>query len=312
MALARTLSRMDAARNGGQGPGGRFEYGSAEFNDEHFLKDVQQARETCKIWRSTMPAAPGSELQADFDLLGAASCGAVARELIHAAVDAIESLLRLVDRGESNDPRYVVDGPGNYTLMRAALEAASQALWALESTKRRTRRLRALQLWREDVKNLSSFLGETKKVFTRVRRWDLESIGWEENVRLARPSPEEFQTKDGRDRPVKSSNILRTVQKHGTAIKNLDGSPTDFTWLAAWQICSGFAHGKAWARGIFTDREVIGAADGGSQQERSKPQLFTFLVLFQQTMTLLEAAMTRYAVLGELHRTERATHEDQN
>lgn len=308
MVLTRTLSRMDAASSGGQVPEGRFEFGSAEFNAVHFLKDLQQARETCKIWRSTMPAAPGSELQADFDLMGGASCGAVARELIHAAVDAIESLLRLVDRGESNDPRYVVDGPGNYTLMRAALEAASQALWALESNKRRTRRLRALQLWREDAKNLSSFLGETKKVFPRIRKWDWQSTDWEESVRVAGLQPEDFQTKDRRDRPVKSSNILRAVKKHSTVIKNQEGAPTDFTWLAAWQICRGFAHGKAWARGIFMDKEVIGDADSGSQHERSRPHLGTFLVLFQQTMTLVEAAMSRYTVLGELHRTERTTY----
>jgi hypothetical protein len=127
-----------------------------------------------------------------------------------------------------------------FTLARAAIEAGSTAVWLLLPTSRQQRVVRALRLYLVDAKDSNTIA---------------EQIG------LAVPRPLEERRLDIEAIAARASGGIRVRLDHvrtTAVVKAADeGGESRVGVLAAWRVCSGFAHARLWPTLSVLDREEL-------------------------------------------------------
>lgn len=142
---------------------------------------------------------------------------------------------------------------GGYSLLRNSLEYSAAALWIMQPESSRGRVERFLLHELADARFAGSFFKEliradypdhladftedltaTEKKIERVREYASSS-----GISL------KYDTKKGlRDKELPSmTTMLTEIEPYRRGF-----SSYDLTWLASWQLSSGFAHGKWWGR----------------------------------------------------------------
>ncbi len=110
-------------------------------------------------------AQPGSVLEQDDRALGNYSTSALVFDLLVTAAHVSKSLQQLIVVEAEECPSVSVPLHGPYALVRAHLEATSQALWLITPHSRNERIKRCLQYWCAEVKLLNGFQTEWSKSF---------------------------------------------------------------------------------------------------------------------------------------------------
>ncbi|MEU6641250.1 hypothetical protein ABZ863_01730 [Saccharomonospora sp. NPDC046836] len=158
-----------------------------------------------------------------------------------------------------------------FTLIRGSIETASLAVWLLAPSSRRERVLRRL---RYALKDISDEHTATKEL----------------GATPAKPKAE----RDKRVKDVASQAGITAKIKVPTSTEIVEeaGNRLDpeLNALAAWRICSGFAHGRTWATLGVLERELI------ASQEKTMVFRFT-----NDLDRVLWPALTAGAVVDEAY-----------
>lgn len=248
------------------------------------LEHDQEIATDLKYFRHVQP---GSVLEQDDRALGDYSLSALVFDLLTTAAQVSKSLQQLIVLETEEGPSVSAPLHGPYTLVRAHLEATSQALWLITPHSRNARIKRCLQYWCAEVKLLNGFQTEWSKSFftpNRIGYDDLRAIAAETGLPL-----DGFPTKQTWV-AVGSGDILNSLE-----FAHADPS---MTWLNAWQLCSGFAHSKQWASTIFNERPFTADEEGAASRVEASTSLPVLASVFSEAGLLLDEAARRYGQLS--------------
>ncbi|MDA2809889.1 hypothetical protein O4J56_04500 [Nocardiopsis sp. RSe5-2] len=215
----------------------------------------------------------GSSLRADDDKIpGGRTASQMALSLIAGGAANAQALQRLIVSG-------VVDNWSLWSIARTALESSAQAVWLLRGN-RDERVLRAARAWADDL--------------DKRHKWESKS-GWRvpEGGESGRQRRDKFlndAAHKGMD-PNKVGGRPKYTEALEEAAKRCGQDPDRV--VAAWQLASGFAHGKQWPylRGsdvTGTDRTREGTVHHVEFSEESFDPLASYIREF------LECAVTTY------------------
>lgn len=189
-----------------------------------------------------------------------------------AAVDHLHALKVLV-----RDAR-VLHGLASYSLARGALENLSLAFWVLHPESRDLRIERALRWWAQNFKDAEKALAPRG-----IHDSDAEpKLAKLEAVAQTRPAIS-VHHKTGIRAGHSSTEAVKYADEHAQRAREV---------LFLWQLCSGFAHGRAWARLGVSKREQRPGTKPGTVQ----------LKLTADESVVLWAATASLHLLGDLLR----------
>ncbi|GAB4588948.1 hypothetical protein [Nocardia sp. IFM 10818] len=145
---------------------------------------------------------------------------------------------------------HVVDGPmlhisSPFSLARGALENLSIAYWILHPAERADRVQRALRWWAQNFKDAERALrpaGGIEDGATESALLELEEVA----RRSANVIPVPIR------KGHTSTEAVKYADQHAVEARQV---------LFAWQLCSGFAHGRGWAIHGMSSAESIRVAD---------------------------------------------------
>jgi hypothetical protein len=250
-------------------------------DEDRQLQSVFRALGTVAQWErltgGSGPAAPadGSDLAAD-------DTSVHPHQVSHAAWAAISAAVSHL--GCLRDSLFTRTGPAafearlhthaQFTLVRAALENASHAVWLLESDDREVRRLRRLQQeWAES------------RQFDEVNR-EIGAPITGKDSRFAQLSPVARQAGVGPEKIKKTpdyTTIMRAAGRHIAAGPAMT--------VVIWKACSSLAHGEARGQLIYLTKEVLGQSSPGAALVR-----VTSNVLLLTAGVVAAVAMTKMAL----------------
>lgn len=190
---------------------------------------------------AALPAPqPGSSLGRDDDLAAPFKPSQVTRRALANATEHLDALRMLLVEVGVQHPAVP------FTLLRAAIETAATAIWVLDPQGRRPERvLRALRLALKeasDQNRLEVTMGSTpSRPFAdrKARILEVAGGGIGPDTKVTQPTSKE----------IVESAEASTGRNVGL--------------YAAWQICSGFAHGRLWSTLAVQDREAVSESDDG-------------------------------------------------
>jgi hypothetical protein len=202
--------------------------------------------------KDAYPLAPDSILVGDeVGMPEGVSVAAVARSLLDSAVDDLASAFVLATEAGRLSP------VGIPTLIRGVLELAGLGMWVLTGPERQGRQERALRVAHDSYFNASKFYDQLSKdtaVPANVR---------EDAAKGAADNKSRCEalvagaTKNGLRKPKVTARLDRTA-----ALKEVDAA-RETAFFSRWQLCSGFAHGLAWASQFFHKHVHTHAMEGG-------------------------------------------------
>ncbi|MFJ2469716.1 hypothetical protein [Glutamicibacter sp. NPDC087583] len=233
-------------------------------------------------------AEPGSVLEQDDRALGGYPLTALVLDLLTTAAHLSDNLRQLIVVETKDGPNITAPLHGPYSLVRAHLEATSQALWLMAPTARKARIKRCIRHWLNEVKLLNGFQMEWSKSFATPKPVSFEDL----RVIAAGASLPIEGFPAGKDwKPAGSGDILKSLEfAH-------EGPTT--TWFNAWQICSGFAHGKQWASMMFNARTSASDDEEGSDPvDELSTSLPVLASLVHEAGLLFDEAAGRYGQLS--------------
>ncbi|KRE33061.1 hypothetical protein ASG82_22785 [Mycobacterium sp. Soil538] len=186
---------------------------------------------------SDFAVSPGSSLAGDDKASDPYQVSHAVQMCIVTGVDHLHAVKSLfIESG-------VLHSAAPFTLVRGALEILSTAFWILHPSKRDTR-------------------------VERVLRWNAK------NFHDQHPALLSLKLSDAASRDAKYARLaevgaprgisLETVKKgyaSTEAVKYADTNSPSATPLLPWQMCSGYAHGRAWAFLGMADREMFQETD---------------------------------------------------
>lgn len=226
---------------------------------------------------------PGSALARDDRDLDGFWVSGVANTSIGACLDHVVTLRDLVVREKAT-----ITTGAPWTLLRAAVESCSVAVWVMAPNLRRSRRTRALRVWHYD--------------YTQRYLW--------ENDRGVPPRP------DGKTGATRASEVLALATSLG--IDPVTRVSTDLNYAdtvaagaaavgwnrtearASWREASAFAHGRFWPQLALTSPTSAESIPGGYgvsmtlNEAHLKP-------LVRLAHDLLNGALLRWAELSASH-----------
>ncbi|MEU2043640.1 hypothetical protein [Nocardia niwae] len=189
--------------------------------------------------RSEFPVMPGSSLAGDDSASSPYQVSHVVRASMTAGVDHLHALKVLV-----RDAR-VLHNLAPFSLARGALENLSLAYWVLHPAQRDVRVERALRWWAQNYKD-----GERACAPRGIANSAAEpKLLKLEAVAQQRPGITS-RIRNGHT----STDAVAYTQTHAKQARSVQ---------FAWQLCSGFAHGRAWARLGASDRELDTTSEPG-------------------------------------------------
>ncbi|WP_449373053.1 hypothetical protein [Arthrobacter psychrolactophilus] len=204
------------------------------------------------IDREAYPLAPDSLLVGDESgMPESVSVAAVVRSLLDSAVDDLVSAFALATEAKRLSP------VGIPTLVRGAIELAGLGMWVLAGNERLGRQERAIRIAYDSFVNASKFFEElSKNVAVPQSVRDDAAKGAVYNKSCC-STLLEGAARGGHKKNKVSARLNRT-----SALKEVDvARETDF--FSKWQLCSGFAHGLAWASQVFHTQVHVHSMEGG-------------------------------------------------
>lgn len=186
------------------------------------------------------PVGPDSLLAGDDrEMPPTASVAAIARTMLDSAVDHLATAIQVIHLSEQ------IPAASIPTLVRSTIEHAVLGMWLLTGDNRAGRQERALRIAHESEFNAAKFfrsITTSTSAPTTAHNESLDQaaahqLACDEILRTA----DKLQLKRSRVKaPIGTTDILRGVDStRGTA------------FLSYWQLCSGYAHGLAWAPSFF-------------------------------------------------------------
>lgn|GEM_PF-6893803 len=239
-------------------------------------------------------AEPGSILEEDDHFLGGYPLSGLVRDLLTTAGNLSGNIQQLIVAQPKEEPSVEVPPHGPYSLVRAHLEVTSQALWLMAPTARKARIQRCLRHWLNEVKLLNGFQMEWSKSFAAPK-----TVGYEDLRAIAARAglPTERFPTGNEWKAAGSGEVLKSLE--------FAHERSTVTWFNAWQLCSGFAHGKQWASKIFDART---SNSNGVDSRGPEDELSTFFPVLASVVheagMLLDEAARRY---GQLSTTPNAS-----
>lgn len=265
-------------------------YAIAGDHKEFLITRLKREREIGEITqRDNLLPRVGSVFEAEDRVMAPFSPSGLARDLILSTLHTSEAIAGLLIREIACRIEVNLPVSGAYTLYRAHMESSAKALWLMRPTSARARMRNALRLWCGEVEHFNDFTEEWKRTLParEPRSYDelltaAQAAGIDPGGKTALkawPSPG-------------STSVLRQIEQfHGNRI---------MTWFNAWQLCSGFAHGKRWANLAFSELfpsradDAVGRADLTGQRGSSA----VLATIAFEAGTLLDTACKRYAQLA--------------
>lgn len=204
--------------------------------------------------RDDFPVLPRSALAGDDRASSPYQVSHAVRACLTAAIDHLHAVKTLVyDSG-------VLHLAAPATLARAVIENAATGLWIITPASRNHRIQRALK-WH--VRNAHDLVGSGFAPPGRTKEHYLDRI-----VKVAE------------HRNIEPSTV-RSGYQVSTAIKAVGDAHPDLRPMQAWQICSGFAHGRPWAYLGALPQTALGSSEPGVADVRltNDPTLTMYPIL---------------------------------
>jgi hypothetical protein len=199
--------------------------------DGRYLAETLQVLTSTGEWTARTDAAadrlrpaPGSELREDDDQANPYHVSHAAWRSLSTAVDHLGCLRVLLGDAKT------IHMYAPFTLVRAALENGSAAVWMLQPPQREERLARRLRFAVEDIRNgerARKLTGQTGPRTEQERIDQIRAIA--DGAGLDAAALKERAT---------YSEIIQAVDTAGNAGHRIEMS---------WKVCSGFAHGDMWA-----------------------------------------------------------------
>lgn len=186
------------------------------------------------------PLAPESLLAGDeLDVPGMPGPAAVVRTLLDASVDNLGAAFDLVTQAGRLGPI------GIPTLVRGTIELSGLGMWVLTGHERAGRQERALRVGHDSIINESKFHTErSQRPGLSNEDKDAAAQSATDQKRAAADLAD-AAAKAGLKKTRVTASLNRT-----DALREVDKA-RDSDFLLLWQLCSGFAHGLAWAPALF-------------------------------------------------------------
>ena len=175
---------------------------------------------------------PGSSLRGDDSAVHPYEISHAVHGALVSAVDHLDALRALIADA------HVLHARTPFTLMRAALENSSTAVWLLGPSSRDERILRRLRLaWADslDLENAAQQIGQQPPLSRAGWKTKLEAVGQARGMTGA-------QVAAITGRPPSYTSIVESAGNEART----DGLTGD-TSLFCWRVASGIAHARLWA-----------------------------------------------------------------
>jgi hypothetical protein len=216
------------------------------------------------------PLAPNSLLAGDeFGIPEVPGTAAVVRTLLDAAVDDLASAFALVTAVGRLSPVAVP------TLVRGAIELAGLGMWVLTGQERSGRQERALRIAYDSHSNALKFHTHRSKSPALSADQRAEATQWAIENKVAAAALADAAAKAGLKKTTVTASLNRTE-----ALKDVDAA-RDTQFFSEWQLCSGFAHGLAWAPDLFHSKVGTHTMEGGGTITLSTMTEESALVMLQ-------------------------------
>lgn len=248
-----------------------------------------------------------SVLGVDDAVMGKFATHRLVRRMLAQALDASEGLWRMLhEEKPDGSVAAVVIPTAPYMLVRGILEIAGVALWLMLPTGGQELRERTLQVWRDNLRHAEQYIAEARNSFfpdAPSNACDVVSLksvmvtcGFDHRLFYG-PKAE---SPSGKVYPqVQSWSALAGLEEFRRQLEEWDvlhrGQIT--SWANAWQMCSGFAHGKTWAHEIFDSIEHRSGPKLGTTIKTTSINFPALTAAVLDAGLLLDAAMARYAQL---------------
>jgi hypothetical protein len=213
--------------------------------------------ETLSTNPSAYPLAPDSLLAGDEEgMPPGVSVAAVTRALLDSAVDDLSGALSSISRGK-------IHPVATATVTRGAVELSGLGMWVLSGSERQGRQQRALRVAHDSAFNAAKFfqgLADSSSSPKLVRE---ESARAAENRKVDCDQIVAAAGRLGIKKTTVTARLDRTAH-----LKEVDKArETDF--FQKWQLCSGYAHGLAWAAQFFNQHLYTHEMEGGGSLQGS-------------------------------------------
>lgn len=201
------------------------------------------------------------------------------------AFGCLDSLRRMIVE-EDDDTVHLSAGPyGPYALVRNAMDSAALALWMLEPVNSKLRVKRRITAQMAEIQNALQFRVEMDlpaKSWAKAYRermqevWDQADVGTHDVRKLAMPT---------------TTKLLRNLER----LHDKSG----ISWLGAWQLSSGHAHGKQWATLMSNEMEEMDrTANDLGAEFKITISYANFSLVMTSCEHLMQVACQRYTELA--------------
>ncbi|MCC9205968.1 hypothetical protein [Arthrobacter sp. zg-Y769] len=198
------------------------------------------------------PLAQNSLLAGDeLGATGLPGTAAVVRTLLDAAVDDIASAYALVTAASRLSPVAIP------TLVRGTIELAGLGMWVLTGHGRSGRQERALRVAYDSHANAMKFHAHLSQNMALPPNQRTEAREQVSKTKDAAAALADTAAKAGLRKTRITAALNRTE-----ALKEVD-KDRETQFFSRWQLCSGFAHGLAWAPSLFHTAVGMHTMEGG-------------------------------------------------
>ncbi|SUA75399.1 Uncharacterised protein [Nocardia otitidiscaviarum] len=235
--------------------------------------------------KNEFPVEAGSSLAGDDSASQPYQVSHAVRCCIHAGVDHLHALKRqVVDAG-------VVHTMAPFSLARGALENLSIAYWILHPKERDERITRALRWHAQNVKDNERANGPQGRGLPNCEAepylLKIEAVG--------RKRPGVPVAAIPKQPGMAAVKAIRDGHTSSEAVKySQDNAVTAGSVLWAWQLCSGFAHGRQWAILGVSDRETHPTSDPDVMHLRLSANLGAVQLVALEALHLLTDVLRTY------------------
>ena len=202
------------------------------------------------------------------------------------AFGCMESLHRMMVNEDETTVQMAAGPYGPYALVRNAIDSAAVALWLLEPANSKLRIKRRITAQMAEIHNALQFRVEM----------DLPAGSWADAYR---ERMQEVWDQSG----LQSHDVLKLEMPTATSIlRNLERlhQQPAISWLGAWQLSSGHAHGKQWATLMSNEMDEIARTANELGAEFTITLSYkNFSMVTTSAEHLIQASCKRYTELAK-------------
>ncbi|MFE3247252.1 hypothetical protein [Streptomyces sp. NPDC059209] len=248
----------------------------------HVVQALQQINSWAEATGQHSPVVdPGSSLSGDDTKVPTLMVSSAAYQCFTYSVDHLHAVQALLFEAK------VIHSYAPYSLLRAAVEAAGEAIWLLEPNSRKERIRRCLKRAHENIRQGKDFM-DLSGVQPSGRSHTERVLEIRDLAAQNELDPNDVCGRWSTQRQLKYVDEAAGVGKEALA-QNL------------WQICSGFAHGREWATLGLLERTVHSQV-GNVVQLRLSSSTEVLLNMVYMTTQLIGKAKRLYDTRSTCHR----------